>query len=88
MFCATVSKNGGSCTAGDTKGFTDTYLEAIKLQRTAQKSVGRDANAIFEQALPYEILIMIFGYLTAKELCRVMTVSKVRNGKFRHMQYI
>ena len=68
-------------TEGDTKGFTDTYLEAIKLQQQAQRTVGLDANEIFEQAIPYEIYMKIFGYFTLKELANVMTVCKVSKLK-------
>ena len=63
--------------AGDSKGFTDTYLEAIRLQHQAQKSIGPDAKEIFEQNFPYEIYLKIFGYLTARDVCRAMRVCKV-----------
>ena len=68
-----------SHTAGDSKGFTDTYLEAIKLQQQAQRSISQDSNEIFEQLLPYEVYMRIFGYLSAPDLCKIMTVCKVRS---------
>ncbi len=67
-----------SFTAGDSKGFTDTYLEAIRLQQQAQRSIGPGANQLFEQNVPYEIYLKIFGYLSARDVCRAMTVCKVR----------
>ena len=68
-----------SHTVGDSKGFTDTYLEAIKLQQQAQRSISQDSNEIFEQLLPYEVYMKIFGYLSAPDLCKIMTVCKVRS---------
>lgn len=62
---------------GDSKGFTDTYLEAINMQCKAQRSVGSDAADIFLQPLPLEIYIHIFSYLSPRDVCRAMRVCKV-----------
>ena len=64
-------------TEGDSQGFTDTYLEAISRQREKRRTVGSDAMDIFQQALPYEIYLNIFGYLSAKDVCQAMRVCKV-----------
>lgn len=77
--CAAQALYDPSHTAGDSKGFTDTYLEAIKLQQQAQRSISQDSNEIFEQLLPYEVYMRIFGYLSAPDLCKIMTVCKVRS---------
>ena len=61
------------------QGFTDTYLEAIQMQREAQSSIGMDTNELFEQVVPYEIYMKIFGYLTTRDVCGIMTVCKVSN---------
>ena len=60
------------------QGFTDTYLEAIILQKEAQPSVGDYADSIFEQSIPYEVYLRIFGFLTPRDVCNVMQVCKVR----------
>lgn len=65
--------------AGDVQGFTDTYLQAIQLQREAQSSIGTDTNELFEQVVPYELYMKIFGYLTTRDVCNIMTVCKVSN---------
>ena len=64
-------------TEGDSQGFTDTYLEAIRRQREAQRSVGSDTADIFQQALPYEIYMRIFSNLSAHDVCQAMRVCKV-----------
>ena len=64
-------------TEGLSQEFTDTYLEAIRKQREAQRSVGSDAADIFQQPLPYEVYLTTFSYLSVVELCRVMRVCKV-----------
>lgn len=66
-----------SCTAGDIKGFTDSYLEALKLQLGAQRSVGADAEALGAWRLPYELYLRIFSYLSSTDLTRCMIVCKV-----------
>ena len=38
--------------------------------------MGKDAVEIFEQTLPYDIYLKVFGYLSCKELCKIMTVCK------------
>ena len=63
--------------AGDIQGFTDTYLEGLGLQCQMQRTVSRDTVEIFEQALPYEMYLKLFGYLSEKDLCTAMTVCKV-----------
>ena len=65
------------CTAGDAQGFTDTYLEGLALQCQSQRTVGKDTIEIFEQVLPYELFMKIFGYLSVKELCTAAVVCKV-----------
>ena len=62
--------------AGDIQGFTDTYLEGLGLQCQMQRTVSRDTVEIFEQALPYEMYLKLFGYLSEKDLCTAMTVCK------------
>ena len=66
-----------NCTAGDSQGFNDTYLEALRQQREAQRSVGPDAAELSQQPLPYEVYLKIFGYLSPHDLCRAMRVCKV-----------
>jgi hypothetical protein len=63
--------------AGDTKGFTDSYLQALRLQVTAQKSVGDDAEELASWPLPYELYICVFSYLNPSDLTRCMRVCKV-----------
>ena len=63
--------------AGDTSGFTDSYLKALKLQIEAQQSVGADAEALSTWALPYELYVYVFSYLQPSDLCRCMRVCKV-----------
>ena len=66
-----------SYTAGDVQGFTDTYLEGLALQCQSQRTVSKDTVTIFQQFLPYEIFMKIFAFLSVKDLCSVMVVSKV-----------
>ena len=70
--------------AGDSQGFNDTYLEALRQQREAQRSVGSDAAELFQQPLPYEIYLKIFSYLSPKHLCQAMRVCKVRQLVLHH----
>ncbi len=63
---------------GDVKGFTDTYLQALNLQKEAKRctmsSVSDDMNGIL---LPHDVYLTIFELLTPKELCSCMSVCKV-----------
>ena len=52
------------------------YLEAIHLQRQAQRSISIESSCP-DMALPYEIYLKIFSYLSVKDLCRAMRVCKV-----------
>ncbi len=65
------------CIAGNIQGFTDTYLEAIKLQRQAQRSISMESMDGDQLNLPYEIFLDIFGYLSARDVCAAMRVCKV-----------
>ncbi|XP_064395912.1 uncharacterized protein LOC135342948 isoform X2 [Halichondria panicea] len=60
--------------SGNIQGFTDTYLEAIKLQRQAQRSISMESRGGDELNLPYEIFLDIFGYLSARDVCVAMRV--------------
>ena len=40
--------------------------------------MGSDAAELFQQTLPYELYLKIFGYLTPRDLCQAMRVCKVR----------
>ena len=64
-------------TAGDTQGFTDTYLEGLALQCQEQRTVSKDTVEIHRQALPYDVYMRIFCYLSVKDLGYAMAVSKV-----------
>ena len=64
--------------SGDQKGFTDTYLQAIRLQMEAQRTVSADYRGELNRlAIPYEIYIRIFSYLPAQDVVRCMQVCKV-----------
>ena len=73
-------------TEGDSQGFNDTYLAALRQQREAQRSVGSDAAEPFQQTLPYEIYLKIFSYLTPEDVCRAMRVCKV--GGLIHTYFV
>ena len=45
--------------AGDIQGFTDTYLEAISLQRQAQRSISIECTGGDLLTLPYELFLEI-----------------------------
>lgn len=64
---------------GDVKGFTDTYLQAIQLQRQAQRSISSESSATgdINLLLPHELYLTIFAFLKPKELCTCMVVCKV-----------
>ena len=64
-------------TAGDIQGFTDTYLEGLALQCQEQRTVSKDTVEIHRQALPYDVYMRIFSYLSVKDLGYAMAVSKV-----------
>ena len=63
---------------GDATGFTDTYLQAIRLQMQAQRTVSADYRGeLFKLAIPYELYIRIFSYLSANDVIRCMQVCKL-----------
>ena len=63
---------------GDQKGFTDTYLQAIRLQMEAQRTVSADYRGELSRlAIPFELYIRIFSYLSAKDVTRCMQVCKL-----------
>ena len=39
--------------------------------------MSKDTVEIHRQALPYDVYITIFGYLSVKDICTAMTVCKV-----------
>ncbi|KAL5486937.1 hypothetical protein EMCRGX_G019478 [Ephydatia muelleri] len=63
--------------AGDIQGFTDTYLEGLALQCQEQRTVSKDTVEIHCQALPYDVYMRIFSYLSVKDLGYAMAVSKM-----------
>jgi len=42
-----------------------------------QRSVAPDAEEPFQQALPYELYLHIFSFLTAREIIPLLRVNKV-----------
>ncbi len=63
--------------AGDVEAFTDTYLEAISLQRQAQRSISMESTGGDMLTLPYELFLKVFSYLSANDVCTAMRVCKV-----------
>jgi len=63
---------------GDVKGFTDSYLQAIEIQRRQQQSIGSDKEDLHHQILPYEMMVHIFSFLTHLQVGPLMLVNKVK----------
>ena len=52
-------------------------MEALELQRKAQSTVAIDADQVYQQFLPYDMLVFMFStYFTSKELVYLFRINK------------
>lgn len=62
--------------AGDSKKFTDTYIEAIQSQMANQRSIGLDHKELTQLIIPIDTFLHIFSFLSIKDLVNCMLTCK------------